>query len=99
MNPAELLSLGAALVAGAAVGVVYFTGLWWTVQKGMHAKKGALLFVGSFIARALLALVAFYFIGRGHPERLVLCLLGFIFGRLLIVRLRLGRASVAKEES
>jgi F1F0 ATPase subunit 2 len=97
MKPGELLSLAAALMAGAALGAFFFTGLWWTVQKGIHAKKGALLFVGSFIARALLALGAFYFIGRGHPDRLALCLVGFVVGRFLIARLHLQKASAPKE--
>ena len=60
-----------ALIAGVLVGVVYFRALWWTVRKGMHAlKTGGVSFIGSFIARTLFALLAFYFIGRGHPERL-----------------------------
>lgn len=87
MHRNELGSLVVALMAGILVGVIYFRALWWTVRKGVHALKPARLFIGSFIARTLFALLAFYFIGRDHSERLAVCLLGFILGRLLTVRI------------
>jgi F1F0 ATPase subunit 2 len=86
MNRNELVSLVVALIAGGLVGAAYFRGLWWTVKKGVHARRPAALFIGSFIVRTLFALAAFYFIGHGHPERLAICLLGFILGRLITVR-------------
>jgi F1F0 ATPase subunit 2 len=94
MNRNELVPILVTLIAGVLIGAVYFRALWWTVKKGMHAIKPTRLFIGSFIARTLFALSAFYFIGRGHPGRLAVCLLGFIFGRSLIVRL--SKASPVK---
>jgi F1F0 ATPase subunit 2 len=97
MHRNELGSLVVALMAGILVGVIYFRALWWTVRKGVHALKPARLFIGSFIARTLFALLAFYFIGRDHPERLTLCLVGFVLGRFLTVRFT--RAASMKDQA
>ena len=85
MNRNELASLVVALIAGGLVGAVYFRALWWTVKKGVSARRPAALFVGSFVVRTLFALAVFYFVGHGQPERLAICLLGFILGRLIVV--------------
>lgn len=90
MNRNELVPLVLALIAGVLVGAAYFRALWWTVKKGMHARRPAALFIGSFVARTSCVLLVFYFVGRVHPERLAICLLGFILGRLVIVHVAKG---------
>ena len=83
----ETLSLVLALVTGVLLGAVFFGGLWWTVRQGISCKQPALLFFGSLFLRTCIALTGFYFIARGHWERLLLCLLGFIMARLIVTRL------------
>lgn len=97
MNRNELASLVLALIAGGLIGAVYFRALWWTVKKGVHARRPAALFIGSFIARTSCALLVFYFVGHVHPERLAICLLGFILGRLVIVHV--AKASPVRDEA
>jgi F1F0 ATPase subunit 2 len=99
----ETLTLVLAWAAGGVLGAMYFAGLWWTVRKGVSSKQPALWFFGSLLLRMCIALVGFYFVGRGHWERLVACLLGFIMARLVMTRLTRTpvetRNSRAKEAS
>jgi len=48
-------------------------------------------------------LTGFYFVGRGDWQRLATCLLGFVIGRIIVMRLTRTRienpASIAKEAS
>ena len=82
-----VLASGVACVVGAALGASFFGGLWWTVRKGVSSPQPALWFLGSMLARMSIVLVGFYFISRGHWERLLPCLLGFVMARLVVTRL------------
>ena len=83
----ETLSLVLAWMAGGVLGAMFFGGLWWTVQKGVSSKRPALWFVGSLLVRTSIALAGFYFIARGHWQRLIVCLIGFVVARLIVTRL------------
>jgi F1F0 ATPase subunit 2 len=83
----EPLTLVLALVTGVLLGAMFFGGLWWTIQKGVSFKQPALWFFGSLLLRTSITLAGFYFIARGHWERLLLCLLGFVMARLIVTRL------------
>ncbi|MGB7629705.1 MAG: ATP synthase subunit I [Candidatus Deferrimicrobium sp.] len=83
----ETLTLVLALVAGGLIGAMFFGGLWWTVRKGVSSKQPALWFFGSLLLRMSITLAGFYFIARGHWERLLVCLLGFVIARLIVMRL------------
>ena len=83
----EMLILVQALVTGVLLGAIYFGGLWWTIQKGVSSKQPALWFFGSLLLRTGIALAGFYFISRGHWEKLLVCLLGFVLARLTVTRL------------
>ncbi len=80
----ETLILLLAWVAGGALGALFFGGLWWTLRKGMASKQPAFWFLGSLLARMSIVLPGFYFVGRGHWQRLLLCLLGFVTARLVV---------------
>ena len=87
----DILALALALFAGALLGVFFFGGLWWTVQKGVTSETPALWFLGSLLLRTGLVLAGFYLAAQGHWSRLVACLLGFLIARFIVVR-RLTRA-------
>ena len=93
----KLCCLVLALVAGVLLGAIFFGGLWWTVRKGVSSKQPALWFFGSLLLRMSIALAGFYFVGRGHWERLLLCLLGFVMARLVVTWLT--RPPVEKHNS
>jgi F1F0 ATPase subunit 2 len=81
----ENLLIIAAFVAGMMLGTLFFGGLWLTVKKSVIAKVPWLWILGSFILRAGIVMIGFYFIGSGNWQRLVSCLLGFIVARFLII--------------
>jgi len=83
----ETLTLVLTLVTGVLLGAMFFGGLWWTVRKGVSSKQPAFWFFGSLLLRTSIALAGFYFIARGHWERMLVCLLGFVMARLIVIRL------------
>ena len=87
----EIPVLALALLAGALLGAFFFGGLWWTVHKGVTSERPALWFLGSLLLRIGLILAGFYFVAQGHWSRLVVCLLGFLIARVIVVK-RLARA-------
>src|SRR5450755_1087504 len=83
----EFLLLAPAFATGVLLGATFFGGLWWTVHKGVSSKQPALWFFGSLLLRMSIALGGFYFVSGGHWERLLLCLLGFVMARVVVMRL------------
>jgi len=75
-----------ALLAGAALGAVFFGGLWWTVQRGAASAVPVRWFLGSLMLRTAIVLAGFYVVGAGQPARLGFCLLGFLVARTLVLR-------------
>lgn len=89
----EIGALLLALVTGALLGLLFFGGLWWTVQKGFAANQPALWFFGSLLLRTGTVVAGFYLVGRGQWERLLVCLVGFLIARLVVtLRLSSGQA-------
>ena len=80
----ETLILMLAWIAGALLGVFFFGGLWWTIRKGISSTRPAFWFFGSLLLRMCVILVGFYVVSRGHWNRLLTCLLGFIMARTMI---------------
>jgi F1F0 ATPase subunit 2 len=83
----ETIILTAALAGGVLLGAIFFGGLWWTVRKGMTAKSPALWFLGSSLLRMGIVLAGFYFVACGDWKKLLLCLLGFLIARVVVLRL------------
>lgn len=81
----EILRLVPAMVAGILLGVMFFGGLWWTVRRGFSSKQPGLWFFGSQLLRMSIALAGFYFVSDGHWKRLMVCLLGFLLARLVVM--------------
>ncbi len=79
-------TLATAFAAGTVLGAVFFGGLWWTVRRGLASKRPALWFLGSLAVRMGLVLLGFYVVSGGHWERLLACLVGFLFARLVVAR-------------
>lgn len=75
------------LLAGGALGAVFFGGLWWTVQRGAASSTPTRWFVGSFVLRTATVLAGFYAVGAGQPARLLLCMLGFLLARAIVLRM------------
>jgi F1F0 ATPase subunit 2 len=83
----EYLGLTGALLAGIAVGGLFFAGLLWTVRKSASVKQPAVWLFGSLILRTGGVLTAFYVIGKEDWRRWVACLAGFVLARTCVVLL------------
>ncbi|MEO8268206.1 MAG: ATP synthase subunit I [Aureliella sp.] len=82
----ELLNAAPLLATGFSLGLMFFGGLWWTVNKGLTSKHPALWFLTSQLLRVGFTLIGFYFVADGQWQRLLLCLTGFLIARLLITQ-------------
>ena len=85
----DFTSLILPFIAGLALALLYFQGLWYTVKKipDLHHPFGAAFI--SFALRTGFVLTGFYLVMGGKPERLVAALLGFVIVREILIRLRL----------
>lgn len=75
------------LLAGLIIGLGYFGGLWLSVKQLSTARHPALLLLASWGVRLGLAMFSFFFLMGGQWERLIVCLIGFLGGRILLVKL------------
>ena len=82
----ETMTIIGVLIIGLLLGIFFFGGLWWTTQKGIQSKSPALWFLGSLIIRMAITITAFYYISRDHWDRALICLIGFIIARGIIMR-------------
>jgi F1F0 ATPase subunit 2 len=80
----ETLGLAMAWLAGCAIGLVFFGGLWWTVRKAVSSRQPAIWFLGSLLLRMGIAVAGFVAVSGGHWERLASCLIGFVMARLAV---------------
>jgi len=81
----NIFPLFVVLAEGVFLGLLFFGGLWWTVQKGLTSNHAALWFFGSTLLRIGIALAGFYFIARGEWPKILVCLLGFVIARIAVV--------------
>jgi F1F0 ATPase subunit 2 len=77
----EIAILAFSLLAGVALGVIFFGGLWWTVRAGLGSKVPAMWFLGSLGLRTAATLAGFYFVSHGDWRNSLACLLGFLAAR------------------
>jgi F1F0 ATPase subunit 2 len=72
-------------IVGLALGVLFFGGLWLTVKKALHSKRPALWYLGSLVVRTGITLLGFYYISSGDYLNMLICLLGFVLARFVVL--------------
>lgn len=82
----EILIGVLAWLAGLLLGAIFFGGLWWTVRKSVTSQRPALWLLPSLLLRMGITLAGFYLVSDGHWQRILLCLIGFIMARLVIIQ-------------
>lgn len=80
------LALLLAFAAGLALGLFYFGGLWWTVNRVATAGQPGLLMLGSMLLRSAVVLAGFWLVMDGQIDRLIACMVGFFVMRMILVR-------------
>ena len=85
MNDTGMIIL--TFISGFILGLFFFGGLWWTTKRALLSKMPALWFLTSLFVRLGTVIIAFYYLSRGHWERALVCLLGFIIARTIIMRI------------
>ena len=85
MNDIGMMILS--LFAGFLLGVFFFGGLWWTTKKAVLSKFPALWFLISLFVRLGITISVIYFISREHWQRILICLLGFVIARIIVIKL------------
>ena len=84
MTMSDILYMILAFIAGLALGMFFFGGLWFTVKKAVTAKIPAILFFTSFFLRVSVVLIGFYFISPVGWQGLIFSLLGFVIARVVV---------------
>lgn len=85
MSDVPVVELAFAGLMGAALGLFFFGGLWFTVRALPSSRSPALLMLGSFVIRISGTLAGFHFIMGDRWERLLACLVGFLVARTILV--------------
>lgn len=75
------------LFGGSCLGFLFFGGLWFTSKKMLTSKKVVLWYLGSLFLRVGITLLGFYYIGQNSLEYMLICLLGFISARFIVIRM------------
>ena len=80
----DWLSYVIAFLSGCLLGIFFFGGLWWTVQKITGSGRPYLIAVVSFIVRTAVVLAGMFIIIKLGWVQLFLTLAGFIITRTLL---------------
>jgi len=75
-----------AIPFGFVLGSLYFWGLWQTTQRLTMTRAPVRLFLVSYFGRLILAGLGFYWIAQGGWVNVLLCSLGFLIARSLLIR-------------
>jgi F1F0 ATPase subunit 2 len=87
-----IIELLISFIVGAAIGVIYFAGLWETIRRLPDVEKPVRRIALSYALRMTLALSGFYFVMQGEWERLAVAMVGFLLMRGWLLR-RLGKTN------
>ncbi|HSY29261.1 MAG TPA: ATP synthase subunit I [Burkholderiaceae bacterium] len=83
----DISSLVGVFAIGALLGAFFFGGLWWSTRKGVASENPALWFLGSLLLRTGTVLAGFHLAAGNDWHRALVCLLGFIVARFVVLRL------------
>ncbi|MDP8306432.1 MAG: ATP synthase subunit I [Candidatus Chlorobium antarcticum] len=73
----EISYLFLAFAGGVLLGILFYGGLWYTIQKGLTARRPWIWFTLSFLLRNTLALGGFYLLAVNDWQRFIAALVGF----------------------
>lgn len=86
MAVTDVVLLVAVLGAGMVLGVVYFGGLWATIQRLASARRPAVLALASFVLRTVVVVAGLTVLYGGDVRRLAIAGLGLLVVRTVAIR-------------
>ncbi len=86
-----VITLTPVFLLGIVLGLVYFFGLWTTVQRLPYVHHPALWAVLSFVLRNLVVFAGLFLVVEGQWQRVAACLAGFLLIRLVFVKNALSK--------
>lgn len=89
-------SLPLALLAGFALGLLFYGGLWVTIRRFPKSRHPALLALVSFWGRTALVVAGLILVTAHRWQNAIAGLAGFLAARIVLAR-RMPRADVVKE--
>lgn len=81
----ELTTWLMAPLAGAALGALFFGGLWWTTRRAATFRHPGLSVLCSLLLRMAVTMTGFFLVTDGRWERGLLCLTGFLLARGVVM--------------
>ena len=85
------LALLIRLLAGIGVGMFFYGGLWYTVNRLATSRYRAMLLIASFGIRTLVVLSGFLLLIERRWDYALLYLIGFTFGRIIVMKFMVNR--------
>lgn len=79
------------LLAGFALGLMFFGSLWFSTGKILHSKHPVAWVLGGFVLRMVVLLPVLYWLTDTRWEKLLICVGGFFIARLFVLRLAAKR--------
>lgn len=76
-------------IAGAALGILFFGGLWWTVRRALSSDAAGIWFACSYLLRFGLLAAGLYVLAHDDAVRGLGAAFGLIVARLVTVRVGL----------
>lgn len=83
----EILLLLLAFTGGLLLGLFFYGGLWWTVQRGLASPRPHLWFLASYLLRTTIAVAGLAALASGRWPRLLIALFGCLVARLIMMQL------------
>jgi len=77
------------VIGGTALGLLYFGGLWWTVNRIRNVDHAVGFYLASLIIRAAVLLLSLFWLLQLGIVNLFVAVIGFFAVRLVLIR-RLG---------
>lgn len=73
------------LAVGGLLGLFFYGGLWWTVQRLLAARHPAPFSLGSMVVRMAVVLAGFYWVMDEDWVRLLACAVGLLAARTVLI--------------
>lgn len=80
------LPMVVSLMAGVTLGVLFYGGLWITIQRLMMTRHPVAVTLGSLLFRTTIVLAGLVLVTRGRWQNALACLAGFVIGRIAVSR-------------